>query len=70
MMGNLLSNMKLAFYEKQEDKNFISKMITESAENDAREVLVQSYSIIKEIYDDILTPIRRCQFSPSINAEL
>ena len=70
MMGNLLSNMKLAFYEKQEDKNFISKMITESAEHDAREVLVQSYSIVKEIYDDILTPIRRCQFSHSINAEL
>jgi len=27
ILGNLLSNMKLAFYEKPEEKNFISKML-------------------------------------------
>jgi len=30
-MGNLLSNMKLAFYESPEDSNFISKFILASS---------------------------------------
>jgi hypothetical protein len=29
IMGNLLSNLKLAFYEYLDDKNFISRMIIE-----------------------------------------
>lgn len=60
-MGNLLSNMKLAFYEDPEDKNFISKMLQDSAENDTRDNLVQAYQIVREIYDDMLTPIRQGQ---------
>ena len=60
-MGNLLSNMKLAFYETQEDKNFISKMLQDSAENEARDHLVQAYQILREIYNDMLTPIRQRQ---------
>jgi hypothetical protein len=60
-MGNLLSNLKLAFYEHRDDKNFISKMYQESAENNQREVLVKSYMILREIYDDIATPTRQRQ---------
>ena len=60
-MGNVLSNMKLAFYESPDDKNFISKMLQESAESDARDHLVQAYEILREIYNDMLTPIRQRQ---------
>lgn len=53
-MGNLLSNLKLAFYENTEEKNFISKMFFDGSETSARDTLVKSYEIIKEIYNDIL----------------
>ena len=42
-MGNLLSNLKLAFYEYKEQNNFISKMLHESNENTLRETLIKSY---------------------------
>lgn len=57
-MGNLLSNLKLAFYEYKDEKNFISKMYQESYENGIRDTLIKSYLIIREIYDDIATPYR------------
>ena len=60
-MGNLLSNLKLAFYEHPADVNFISRMFLDGQENAARETMVKSYGIVKEIYDDILTPIRQRQ---------
>lgn len=43
IMGNLLSNQKLAFYEYKDEKNFISKMYQENYENNFRENLVRSY---------------------------
>jgi hypothetical protein len=58
MMGNLLSNMKLAFYEGPTDSNFISKYIQVSNQNDTREIFIQSYKVIRDIYDEILNPIR------------
>jgi hypothetical protein len=58
LMGNLLSNLKLAFYEYKDEKNFISKMYQESYENGYREILIKAYQIIREIYDDIATPVR------------
>jgi hypothetical protein len=61
IMGNLLSNQKLAFYEYKDEKNFISKMYQESYENNIREVLIRAYQIIREIYDDIATPVRQRQ---------
>ena len=61
LMGNLLSNLKLAFYEYKDEKNFISKMYQESYENGYREILIKAYQIIREIYDDIATPVRQMQ---------
>lgn len=58
IMGNLLSNQKLAFYEYKDEKNFISKMYQENYENNFRENLVRSYQIIREVYDDICCPVR------------
>ena len=46
LMGNLLSNLKLAFYEYKDEKNFISKMYQESYENGHREILIKAYQII------------------------
>ena len=43
IMGNLLSNLKLAFYEYKDEKNFISKMYQERYESDYRETLVRAY---------------------------
>jgi hypothetical protein len=57
-MGNVLSNLKLAFYENTEEKNFISKMFFDGSETASRDTLVKSYEIIKEIYNDILLPLR------------
>jgi hypothetical protein len=53
-MGNLLSNLKLAFYESTEEKNFISKLFYDGSETATRETLIKSYEIVKEIYNDIL----------------
>jgi hypothetical protein len=60
-MGNLLSNLKLAFYENTEEKNFISKMFFDGNETATRDILVKSFEIIKEIYNDILFPLRLSQ---------
>ena len=60
-MGNLLSNLKLAFYENTEEKNFISKMFFDGNETATREILVKSFEIIKEIYNDLLFPLRLSQ---------
>jgi hypothetical protein len=49
-MGNLLSNLKLEFYENTEEKNFISKMFFDGNETATRDILVKSFEIIKEIY--------------------
>ena len=46
-MGNLLSNLKLAFYENTEEKNFISKMFFDGNEAATRDILVKSFEIIK-----------------------
>ena len=58
-MGNLLSNLKLAFYEHPAEVNFISKMFLDGQENTARETMIKCYNMLREIYDDILTPIRQ-----------
>ena len=60
-MGNQLSNLKLSFYEARDEKNFISKMYQESYESNYREILIRSYMIVREIYDDIATPVRQKQ---------
>jgi hypothetical protein len=60
-MGNLLSNLKLAFYENTEEKNFISKMFFDGNETATRDILVKSFEIIKEIYNDLLFPLRLSQ---------
>ena len=53
-MGNLLSNLKLAFYENTEEKNFISKLFYDGSETATRDTLIKTFEIIKEIYNDIL----------------
>lgn len=58
LMGNLISNLKLAFYEHVDEKNFISKMFYDGSETATREVLIKSFEVVKEIYNDILAPIR------------
>jgi hypothetical protein len=60
-MGNLLSNLKLEFYENTEEKNFISKMFFDGNETSTRDILVKSFEIIKEIYNDLLFPLRLSQ---------
>ena len=67
-MGNLVSNLKLAFYEYPDDKNFISKMIHDG--NLKTTVLnhAKAYIMIQEIYDDILTSVRWKQIKT--NAQL
>jgi len=68
-MGNLLSNLKLAFYEQIEEPNFISKMFIESQENSTREEMVKTYSVIREVFDDICTPVRQAQMRASAPQE-
>jgi hypothetical protein len=53
-MGNLLSNLKLAFYENTEEKNFISKLFYDGSETATRDTLIKTFEIVKEIYNDIL----------------
>ena len=60
-MGNVLSNLKLAFYECKDDKNFITKMYQENYESNIRDLYIRSYQIIREIYDDICWPMRQQQ---------
>ena len=57
-MGNLLSNLKLAFYENGDDKNFISKMIFDGNVKTVLQNQVRSYAFVTEIYDEILTSVR------------
>lgn len=59
LMGNLLSNQKLAFYEWPLEKNFITRMMQEGHEKEQRNLLAKSYIIIQEIYNDIMTPLRQ-----------
>lgn len=58
LLGNLLSNMKLAFYTHQEETGFFSKMFTSDVDQPTRETLVKAYSVILDIYDDLLFPLR------------
>ena len=59
LMGNLLSNQKLAFYEYPVEKNFLSRILIDGGVKDQRGIMAKSYSIIQEIYNDMLTPIRQ-----------
>ena len=68
-MGNLLSNLKLAFYESSEQQSYWfwgggNKRVV-------RENLVKAYDIVSEIYDDLLTPVRlkqtRCLQESDLN---
>ena len=65
IMGNLLSNLKLAFYEPGEDAGFFTRLFTSDNAKTVRDNLVKSYTIIQEIYDDILAPLRISQISDS-----
>jgi len=50
--------LKLSFYEGPDESGFFSKMFSEGNEKALREALVKAYTIIEEIYDDLLTPYR------------
>jgi hypothetical protein len=56
LQGNLLSNLKLAFYEKSADTGFFGKMIQDGNEKQKRDELVSAYKIFEEVYDDLLLP--------------
>ena len=58
LQGNLLSNLKLSFYEQQEEAGFFSKMFSGDADRPIRDTLIKAYNILEEIYDDLLTPAR------------
>lgn len=61
LLGNLLSNLKLAFYENVDEGGFFSKMFQEGYDKGVREQLASSYQILVDVYDDILTTARlRC----------
>ena len=57
-MGNLLQSIKQSFYEKSEDKSYISKMFSSDNNASTRENLCKSYDVIREIYESILQPKR------------
>lgn len=65
LQGNLLSNMKLAFYEKEEESGFFTKMFSSDDDKPMRETLVKAYQVIQEIYDDLLMPVRLKQSPPT-----
>lgn len=56
-LGNVLSNMKLAFYEHVEEAGFFSKMFSGSDDKVIKDVLIKSYGIMLEIYNDLLGPV-------------
>jgi hypothetical protein len=58
-LGNLLSNMKLAFYEHVEEAGFFSKMFSGSGNDEKaiKDVLIKSYGVLLEIYNDLLGPV-------------
>jgi len=45
-MGNLLSNLKLAFYEGSEDKNFIAKLIQDGNLKTTVQSLAKAYQYV------------------------
>ena len=53
-MGNLLKSIKQAFYEKPEDKSYLSKMFSSDNQSTARESLCKSYDVAREIYESVL----------------
>jgi len=53
-MGNLLKSIKQSFYEKPEDKSYISKMFSSDNHSAARDNLCKSYDVVREIYESIL----------------
>lgn len=57
-MGNLLQSIKQSFYEKSDDKSYISKMFSSDNHSAARENLCKSYDVIREIYESMLQPSR------------
>ena len=58
LMGNLLSNLRLAFYEQIEEGGFFSKMFSGSDQKIVKDAMVKSYTIMQELYNDLLTPVR------------
>lgn len=46
LLGNLLSNLKLAFYEWPLEKNFITRMMQDGSEKEQRNLLAKTYVII------------------------
>ena len=58
VMGNLLSNLKLAFYESPDDSGFFKRIINDGNEAKKREVLVRSFEILQDVYDDIVAPYK------------
>ena len=58
LQGNLLSNLKLSFYEQVEEQGFFAKMFSDGGESNTREPLVRAYSIVRDIYNDVATPYR------------
>jgi hypothetical protein len=61
IMGNLLSNMKLAFYEGSNEKTFMRKMFYQGNEQQTKENLIKSYKIIRDIYESIACRYRQSQ---------
>ena len=57
-MGNFLKSIKQAFYEKPEDKSYLSKMFSSDNQSAARENLCKSYDVVREVYESILQPSR------------
>ena len=60
IMGNLLSNLKLAFYpyNAADQHGYFGRMFQDGAEKTFRDQMAKTYNIILEIYDDLLTPVR------------
>lgn len=60
-MGNLLKSIKQAFYEKPEDKSYMSKLFSSDNQTAARENLCKAYDVVREIYESILHSSRQKQ---------
>jgi hypothetical protein len=61
IMGNLLSNLKLAFYEGSNEKTFMRKMFYQGNEQQTKENFIKSYKIIRDIYESIASRYRQSQ---------
>ena len=57
-MGNMLSNLKLAFYESSDESGFFKKIMSGGNNSKQREILVRSYEIMQDLYDDMMAPYK------------